>query len=273
MQEEQRDGMFRVLWLGDPDVLPLDARESSGIAYGITVNGAGDARTLQPAKGEADSILEDAIALVATGRTARAGHLIAPMGIRYVALVSRAGPGSGAQVPFDERFAQALGGQLDLAVLESERGMLLYENRMWAPMRSIVPQGRSELVPVDSTDPLADSARTAIGDAEPLRGALGDASPAGPGLLLWSEAYDDRWRAESGGKPLQHVRTLGWTNGFVAPERARIGLSYEGNLTRPALLAAQAALWLLVCVAWWRSRRGAAARPTDEAAPAVGPTP
>jgi len=245
-------------------VLPLDARKAAGIGYGVTVNGVGDVRALQPPAGDADPVLEEAVGLLAAGRTARAGHLVAPMGVRYVALVTRGGPGSGARTPMDERFARALGGQLDLAVLESERGMLLYENRAWAPTRSMVPAARADLVPIDSADPIADSARTSIGAAKPLSGALGDSNPTGPGLLLWSEAYDDRWRASSGGRPLEHVRALGWANGFVVPERGRIELSYDRGLTRPALLTAQAAAWLLLCVAWWRSRRDASL-PSDEA--------
>ncbi len=274
MEQERREGSFRVLWLGDPEVLPLDARHAAGIGYGTTVNGVGDVRSIQPPEGDADPVLEEAVDLLAEGRTARVGHLIAPMGIRYVALVSRGGPGSGAQAPVDERFAQSLGGQLDLAELESERGMLLYENRMWAATRSMVPGSRSDSVPLDSDDPVADSARTAITDAEPLHGALGESDPAGPGLLLWSEAYDDRWRAESGGRPLEHVRVLGWSNGFVVPERDTIALSYDGGLTRPALLAAQAAAWLLVGAFWWRTRRARdGSSRTCEGAEAGGSTP
>ncbi|MCZ7534779.1 MAG: hypothetical protein M5T61_01780 [Acidimicrobiia bacterium] len=273
MEQERRDGSFRVLWLGAPDVLPLDSRSTAGIGYGITFSGVGDVTALQPSEGAADPVVEEVLRLLAEGRTARAGHLIAPMGIRYVALVSRAGPGSGARASTDQRFAQALGGQLDLAELESERGMLLYENQVWAATRSMVPDGRSDRVPIDSDDPVADAARTRIDLAEPIGGALGESNPTGPGLMLWSQEYDERWSAEAGGRKLEHVRTFGWANGFIVPERAAIDLSYDRGLLRPAMLAGQAAAWAIACVALWRARRDEAAEAASDGDPDVGSSP
>lgn len=258
MEQEKPSGSFRVLWLGDPDVLPLDARRAAGVGYGLTVNGVGDVRSLAPPAGDGEEVLEEAMGLLGANRTARVGHLLAPMGVRYVALVSRAAPGKGAQAPPDERFVQALGSQLDLAVLESERGMLLYENEAWSPMRAIVAESGADLVPLDSEDPLAASAGAELSEAKALRGPVGGSAPAGPGLLLWAEGHDARWRAESDGRPLEHVQPFGWSNGFVVPERGAVSIDYDGGLTRPALLLLQAGAWVLLGLAWWRERRGSA---------------
>ena len=43
-RDQQFQGQFRVLWLGDPTVLPLDpARVTTGLSYQLTRNGPGDA--------------------------------------------------------------------------------------------------------------------------------------------------------------------------------------------------------------------------------------
>ncbi len=255
MEQERRDGAFRVLWLGDPDVLPLDSRTTAGIGYGITFNGVGDVRTAQPSAGASDPVIEEVLRLLAEGRTARAGHLMAPMGIRYVALVSRAGPGSGARTAVDSGSLSHSAASSTSPELESERGMLLYENFMWASTRSMVPESLSHRVPLDSVDPVADAARARIDVAEPIGGPLGDSTPAGPGLMLWSQEYDERWTARAGGSTLEHVRTFGWSNGFVVPESESIDIGYDRGLLRPALLAVQAAAWAFVCATFWRMRR------------------
>ena len=44
-QDNQREGQFRILWIGDPDVLPLDPVElDQELSWVLTRNGAGDAR-------------------------------------------------------------------------------------------------------------------------------------------------------------------------------------------------------------------------------------
>ena len=45
MRDLPSPGGFRVLWLGDPSVLPVDAKVVDGIGFGLTRDGPGDART------------------------------------------------------------------------------------------------------------------------------------------------------------------------------------------------------------------------------------
>ena len=46
MSDVPGPGGFRVLWVGDPTVLPVDAKVVDGIGFALTRDGAGDARTL-----------------------------------------------------------------------------------------------------------------------------------------------------------------------------------------------------------------------------------
>ncbi len=89
------EGNFRILWIGDPAVLPTDPFEvRDGVAYALTVDDAGDARELLRApRQDADAVVVDAVALALDGRTNRLGRLVAPMGVRYVAAPVRNGPG------------------------------------------------------------------------------------------------------------------------------------------------------------------------------------
>ena len=44
MDEERPDGDFKVLWVGDPTIMPTDAKVVDGVGYGLTRQGPGDAR-------------------------------------------------------------------------------------------------------------------------------------------------------------------------------------------------------------------------------------
>ena len=96
MSDVPSPGGFRVLWLGDPSVLPVDAKVVDGIGFGLTRDGPVDARTLwaAPENGASDTL---GAALIAArgGDTARLGHLVAPIGVRYIAVVNRWAPGNG----------------------------------------------------------------------------------------------------------------------------------------------------------------------------------
>ena len=46
MNDLPSPGGFRVLWLGDPALLPVDAKVVDGIGFGLTRDGPGDARAL-----------------------------------------------------------------------------------------------------------------------------------------------------------------------------------------------------------------------------------
>ncbi len=92
-------GEFRMLWVGDPTVLPLDPvvlRDGTG--YTLTRNGPGDATEQWRApEHSADQVVDRALALVTAGRTNRLGRMLAPMGVRYVVVPATQGKGGGAR--------------------------------------------------------------------------------------------------------------------------------------------------------------------------------
>lgn len=256
MPSERAQGSFRVLWLGDPGVLPVDVRSAAGIGYGLSRNGTGDARELfPPTGGTGDAALEEAVGMVGDARTARFGHLIAPMGVRYVALVERVGPGGGGAATPAPRYERVLSEQLDLAVVQSEHGILLYENEAWGAARSVVPAERAGSVPTGEVDPVDAGLRTSIAGAAPVSGPIGGSKPTGPGLLLWSEHYAGGWNAKSGGESADQVRTFGWANGFRVPSEGSVSVFYEGGVVPRLALAYELLAWVAVVALWWRARR------------------
>ncbi|MEY2571212.1 MAG: hypothetical protein QOE63_1562, partial [Acidimicrobiaceae bacterium] len=95
MQDEQATvGPFRVLWIGDPDVLPVAGWQlRDGIAYGTTdaVLPTVEDRWRPAAEGSS-GLLADALRIADRRETARLGRLLAPMGVRYIVVAEAASP-------------------------------------------------------------------------------------------------------------------------------------------------------------------------------------
>lgn len=240
------DGAFRMLWLGAPSILPIDPGiRPSGLGYGVTRNGPGEAIDLWPAPTRgADRLLAESIDLVTTSRTNRLGHLLAPMGVRYIAVPDRRGADD--QVLADLPSVRvALANQLDLTRLETRTGLVVYENQAWAPLGAVLVDDAAGL-PVDSKDPKQAASRTDLTGAAPvaLPGTTEVAVPAG--TVLWSEAFSSGWRASASGQSVAHVRTFGWANGYVLGVPGRISLRYARQGTRDVVVVLELAAWLLV---------------------------
>jgi hypothetical protein len=254
MRDERRHGDFRVLWLGESEVLPVAPRTSHGTAYAFTRDGAGDVRNAFVAPpGDGEPVVDDAIGLLSNRQTARFGHLVAPMGVRYVALVRRPAPDGGLTREFDPQIRASLGEQLDLAVVQAEPDMLLYENQAWAPVRATVPASTSLRAP--GGDATAAALRAELQDAAPVSGPLSSSKVTKPGTLLFGDAYDNRWKASEGGSSLRHERAFGWSNAYRGATRGTVDLHFDGGSLRPLLLLLELALWVLAIVAWFRWRR------------------
>ncbi|HEX6310957.1 MAG TPA: glycosyltransferase family 2 protein [Acidimicrobiia bacterium] len=253
LRAEESEGGFRVLWVGDSQVLPLDpVITPGGVGYVLTRDGPGDALGLYPApEQDADRVVASAVDLVGDQRTSRIGHLVAPMGVRYVAMPSRSGPGAETVANPPAAVAAAFDDQTDLVRLGTDPGIVLYENIAWAPTRADVPEAEAADLPLDSGNPLRAAQRTDLTGAEPLRGPVTGSAPAAPGTVLWSEAFDDDWQARSGGERLDHVEPFGLVNGYVLAERGSVAITYEGQTRRYGMLAVQGALWIVVLVVWW----------------------
>jgi GT2 family glycosyltransferase len=263
MDEERTNGDFRVLWIGDPNVLPTGVKVVDDVGYGITRQGAGDARALwAPPEGDADRILAEAIAAAHAQQTVRLGHLVAPAGVRYITYVQREAPDAGARGRRDPALEASLPAQLDLTVSRVEPGATVYENAAWIPARAIVPPETE--VPFDSDDPLAAASRAQLPGTVPVTGPQESSDPTGPGTLLWAEAADSGWQATTDGAEAPRRDAFGWTNAFTLTSDASVDLSFSGGAAR-YLVYLQLLLWLGALVLWWRIRPAHKPRRVPEA--------
>ncbi len=249
-QAQVSSGEFRMLWVGNPAVLPLDpVALPDGTGYTLTRNGPGDVTEQWRApQHSADHVVDHALELAEAGLTNRLGRLLAPMGVRYVAVPSIQGTGGGAVAPASIGLRDALGQQLDLAQLRSDPGLLLYENLAYVPLRAVVTGKQAADVPVGNRNPTLAALGADLSTAAPV----GSGSvPAG--TVLWGEAYDGDWNASSAGS-LRHEKTFGWANGFVQPRRGPVSISFGLQWLRWVLLGVALLIWLAVGRRLWRTR-------------------
>ncbi len=266
-------GAYRVLWIGAPSVLPADATLAPhGLGFAFTDDGIGDVRGrwIPPARHE-EQVVRRALRAIETGATDRAGRLLAPFGVRYVALTSRLAPDAHATPPVPVPLAVTRGfeGQLDLRTLQAASGIQLYENLAWAPVRSIVPVTVS--VPGSTPTPLAAALSTDLRPARPVRGSLGGSDPVAAGTLLWLQRADPSWHASSGGRRLVRHDAFGLTNSYDHPDAGSISLTFTDQLRRSLALVAEGLLWivaLLISRRDGRRRRGAHERRGTKVEPA-----
>ena len=198
-------------------------------------------------------------------RDTRLGRIVAPMGIRYLAVPLRSGPG-GVAGHTPPALEAALRDQLDLARLGSDSAIQLYENQAWFPGRTIV-RGRHASIPARPADPARTAATTDLSGSHPL----GNRTSA-PGTVLWFEADDAGWHATAAGHALVHRPAFGLTNQFRLDQRGAVAIAHTGQAQRYGLVVAEVFLWLVALLWWARGRRGdhdperAAARAAERAA-------
>ncbi|MHB8670677.1 MAG: hypothetical protein ACYDAD_08995, partial [Acidimicrobiales bacterium] len=295
-------GAFRVLWVGDPAVLPLDGwRLQDGLAYASSLNGPPQLTDQwAPSEPGVSGRLGRALRIAIRGDTTRLGRLLAPLGVRYVVVPERLGParsGSPRRSP-PLVLSRALEVQADMRPVPTDPALAVYENADWGPLVA-------GLTPDSSVDPSSAAARRrgadlsgAIGLFGPtpfplgVRGHLpGPASGTSSGAsgvdrILLSEASSSHWRLHVAGQRGSAPRStsFGWANRFAvdpAQTGTAVRLGFATPPGRRLLLVAQLGLWLWVLAILWVGRRrhlrhtaeSARSGPEAEGAAAGGPVP
>ncbi len=254
MSDNAPPGNFRVMWVGDPNILPADAKRSGNTGFAVTRDGPGDARALWAApESSADRVLATAINEATTGATSRLGHLLAPAGIRYVVFITRAAPDGGATGAPQPGLGDALARQLDLTLARIDPSGVVYQNDAWFAMHSLVPPG-TKTVATNATDPLTGASQTDATGVQGVPSSNGKTAPTGPGTLLWSEAANSNWHASVPGPDPQRSNAFNWTNAFQLTGNAPVHVHYDGGFA-PLLRDLEILLWIVALAAWFMTRR------------------
>ncbi len=273
---------FRVVWIGDPELLPAARwRYSDDVAYASTDRGAPTVldRFAGAAPGRTD-LLAQALRLAERRQTNRLGHLLGPMGVRYLVLPSQLAPTSGSDTAvkvLPTSLTSTFTQQLDLREVPVRDGLTVYENTAWVPSRAILPDRAGDRTAfTDAVSDQLQGSRPVVVQDDGAVGARG-VVPA-QGDLLVASTSDGGWKLRIDGVPMAHSQTYGWTNQFSATRVGPATLSYDTPLGRRLAAVGQAVLWFLVIVVRRRTRRadrtaaellssGAPSTPPDDTGP------
>jgi GT2 family glycosyltransferase len=278
MAAKQAQGDFRVLWVGAPTALPLAGWRLDGrTAYATSIDGVPGLTDQWPATSRGPTrLLGQALVLARRGLTAEAGHLLAPMGVRYIVLASAPAPLATAGLkPVPGDLAEGLASQLDLEVVDRSLAMTVYQNDAWMPMRAQLPDGTVAAAQLD--DPrvagLVDlSASSPVLPQEvpatTARGALGAAA-----AIEVASAPSGHWQLSVGGESAARQPAFGSANLFTVRGAGGATLRYNTPIGWRLALAAQACAWAVALAVVLAARRRRVAAPDEEqavpAAPAV----
>jgi GT2 family glycosyltransferase len=248
---ENDESPFRVLWLGDPAVLPLGSWElEAGLAYATTDRGTPRTEDLWAGSDDGRTrLLADAVDLARSGQTARLGRLLAPMGIRYVVVPERLAPAPFAddEQPIPAGLAGTLDAQLDLEPLDLPAGLRVYANQAAAPLRattsdpSLVPEGGGIADAVDRDLSTMSPALVDEVGASAWAGEVADES-----VVYAAVAHSERWRLTVDGLSAEPSKPFGWATAFAVGEGGDARLEFDTSPLRYLLLLVQAVAWALV---------------------------
>lgn len=265
MQSKQADGDFRVLWVGDPAVLPLTGwRLTDGLAYALSDNGVPDIRNdWAGTPTTATRTVADVLAVAGAGRTSRLGRLLAPMGVRYVVVPSRIAPAPDGTpvIAAPETFTNMLATQLDLERLDVDDALTVYENAAWIPVHALLGAPAAALAdsangPSAELDP--NGTRAALPQElgpEHFRGAV-----PGSSSLYVAEGPSPRWHVSVNGADATRQVAFGVGNLFQITSPGTASLSYATPRGRTYAILAQALGWL-IAVLWVQQAAGRANAP------------
>ena len=150
-------GEYRVLWLGDPTVLPIAGWSvAPGLVAATTMNGLPTGSTLfsPPNSGTSDVLLND-IQLALEGRTVRLGSLLSTAGISTIVVMNASSPElAGVQTvplrPVPQTLRTALNMQTDLSLVLQTSSVSVFGNSLFAGLIHASSTGTSP-VPVLAT--------------------------------------------------------------------------------------------------------------------------
>lgn len=251
---------FRVLWVGDPAVLPVAGwhlDDESGM--GVTNHGMATMEELwAPGDPHGSEAISDALDLATRSETTRMGRILADMGVRYIVLPRQNVPlpYRTAAHPPPQRLLAALDDQLDLARMSVNDAVVVYRNEAWNAGQRLYP---SDLDPGTSVSDALDApiGLAVRGRVDPNRTSRLTVPAAG--ILATGQPADSSWRLTVDGKAAKPVTLWGWEQGFEVAKSGQVTLERSDGIGRPIILFAVFGAWVLVVVAWFLGRRRRAA--------------
>ncbi len=244
-------GDFRILYVGDPRVLPVPGRElNGGIAYAVA-----DGVPLQftdrfqtPATAGNSAVVE-ALDLAAAGSTLRLGHLLAPLGIRYIVVPHTNGAESTVENPIalPAGLLETLDAQLDLGSVYGVPSLEIFINFAFLPVGAQLSGPSAEMSNLAGAEVLVGSDLSGgLPSMVGLDAGTAAANEVAPGVVHIAVPFDPRFNLDVDGVDYAPRTGFGVTTAFDV-EQAGVGhISYNRGWARPLWLASQLLMWLFV---------------------------
>lgn len=254
--DEEEPG-FRVLWIGHPDVVPVDGFPlDDGLVYATTDDGLPSLTSNWPGPAEGSSqLIEDALTLAGDGETSRLGRLLGPMAVRYLVLPRAAAPQplGGVERALPDALTSTLANQLDLAEIPVNPAYVVYRNESALSARSAIPSD------ADVSSAFGVGASDLAGTAPVLPDVAGPTRFEGPldagTTVLHSTAAGDGWELSVDGRRAPRTTLFGWADGYEPGTGGDAVLRYETNPLRYGMVLIQVLLWAVAIVVVFRIRR------------------
>lgn len=252
-------GDFRILWLGAPEAVPghpWPMRGFPNTAYSLSRNGGLEATEMWPGRPPGSTArVPEALSFASGDATTQLGRMLAPMGIRYVAVARRAAP-EAAAAPVSTELVGLLDRQVDLGRVETEDAVTLFENAAWIPSRGELPGG------TDVNGGLVGAASADLSGTAPVLPEGDDTVPTqfsgevqvGTRVLL-AESPSAGWRLSVEGATAPREAAFTVANAWDIEAGGAGTLSYRSPLWQWAIVLVQVVVWLLAARWVWRAYR------------------
>jgi len=246
-------GDYATLYIGDPRLIHAGAAtSSSAVAYAVVRDGGlTGLDTLPPASSSLTDALHRAVDVLVTGESLRAGRLLAPLAVRFVAVPLREStlhasrPLAAGNI--GDGVVARIADQLDFRRVYTATDLVIFENTAALPTVAVLDE-RSAVASQQATE--------ASLLAEPLtsRGALlsglvphrSNVGALSAGTVHLAVPFSDRWTLRVDGARIAPRVAFGATTAFDAPVAGNAELRLRAGLSHRVLIAVQVVLWVFV---------------------------
>jgi hypothetical protein len=239
----------RVLWLGDPRVLPVSgASVEPGLAYATTTSTVTSTWSSVPAGDPgAAVVLGDAVSSVLHGTTSNVGRQLAGGAVSYVVVIESAAPSIadveiGTPIPAPATLLQNLRAQHDLLEISSSGGLEVFQ------VTDALPLPASRPTPAPS-GPVSTGATLSgwVQAMAPAPDALAKSGPVPKGSVVVAAAPAGSLNLAVAGAAQPHSEGPAGSASFVTAG-GTAELSVVTSPLVPLLVTAMVALWVLVAL-------------------------
>jgi hypothetical protein len=264
MAANKAQGDFRVLWLGDPRVLPGKGwAVAPGLAYMVSEDGLPDITGLWPGSSPGKAAaFANGIQLARRHDTVRLGRLLAPYAVRYIVVVDTLAPSiPGLQTPISHPppgdLLGALSSQVDLRQIISQGGFDVFVDSVALPLRATrhtLAQPSPPALAVTGAAPELTGWRAALLGASDATGVTGRV-PAG--TVLDAVAPATSWQLTGPhGAVVRASSSFGYAATFHVARPGTVTVAFDGSWSHGVEIAVESAAWVILAAAlagraWW----------------------